>query len=67
MFRARLPGQGGKKPPRDRDGDAPRSVPLPSGTTSFWPTAFHVIFKPSVESLRCLRLRFARPGPRCRL
>ena len=23
-----------------RDGDAPRSVPLPSGTTSFWPTAF---------------------------
>ena len=24
MFRARLPGQGGKKPPRDRDGDAPQ-------------------------------------------
>ena len=38
-----------------------RSVPPPSGTTSLAPTAFQVIFSPSVDSFRCLRPRLLRP------
>ena len=38
-----------------------RSVFPPSGTTSFAPTDFHVIFRPSVDRRRCLRPRFWRP------